>query len=74
MFPGMGHLLTGSKVTASKYMGRDLQIHLVDTGGIHIDDSEGEFPLQVCAAAWIRYFPVKNRPCSLAAHSKSSRN
>lgn len=41
-------------------MGWKSQIQLVDTGGIHTDDSEGELPLQVCATACIRYFPVKS--------------
>lgn len=49
-----------SEGTTSGYVGWNSQIQLVDTGGIHTDDSEGELPLHVCATVWIRYFLVKS--------------
>lgn len=76
----MRHLPKGRKVTVTEYVIWDLQMQLVDTGGIHINNREGESPLQVCAIVCIGHFLVKNRlcqtdsPCSGAAMSKLSRN
>lgn len=67
----------GRQVTVTEYMVWDLQMQLGDRGGIHINDGEGESPLQVCAAVWIGHFLVKNKPgspCPVPAQPKLGRN
>lgn len=48
-------------------MERDSQIQLEDREGIYLDDAEGEFPLQICAAVRIWYFPAKNGLCQIGS-------